>query len=102
MGQLELILDKVKQSDLENFRKKVEPMEAATDQFKHSQGHESIEDVVSAKEISVENRVTEVTSITLYDREVDQVVTEPVNQEQKEPDKATSDIFEKFLQSIRG
>ena len=100
MGLLELVLDKVHQADLAQFKNKVEAMEAPHEQYRQELGIDGIDDIVRSKEISVENRVLEVSSVSVYDSEARQEVTQPINQSDK--DMTGTEIFDKFLQSIKG
>lgn len=96
MPLLDLLLDKVKMADLEQFRQKVETMEKLHDERRKELGLDSIEDVVKAKERS-SDQLLEVSSVSVYDNEVQQEVSKPINQSEESPE-----VFEKFLQSIRG
>jgi len=99
MGQLELLLDKVRKSDLENFRVKVEAMEAPHEQYRQDMGIEGIEEIIRTKEMSIENRVLEVSSVSLYDSEAKQQMSKPIEQSNVP---GGEDIFNKFLESIKG
>lgn len=99
MGQLELLLDRVRKSDLENFRVKVETMEAPHEQYRQDMGIEGIEEIIRTKEMSIENRVLEVSSVSLYDSEAKQQMSKPI--EQSSPS-GNEEIFNKFLESIKG
>lgn len=100
MGLLELVLDKVRQSDLAQFRNKVETMKAPHEQYRQELGIDGIDDIIKSKEIGVENRVLEVFLVSVYDNEAQQEVTQPINQSDK--DMTGTEIFDKFLQSIKG
>jgi len=101
MGQLELLLDKVRQADLTEFRNKVESMEAPHEQLRSELGIDGIEQIVKAKEVSVENRALEVSSVSLYDNEARQQVNQPISQPSESP-ASGSEMFDKFLQAIKG
>ena len=96
MGLLELVLDKVHQADLAQFKNKVEAMEAPHEQYRQELGIDGIDDIVKAKE----GMVFEMSSISIYDSEAKQEVTQPINQSDK--DMTGTEIFDKFLQSIKG
>jgi len=96
MGLLELVLDKVRQADLAQFKNKVETMEAPHEQYRQELGIDGIDDIVKAKE----GMVFEMSSISIYDSEAKQEVTQPINQSDK--DMTGTEIFDKFLQSIKG
>jgi hypothetical protein len=98
VSYLQYVLDKVRESDLDRFRKKVEPVEAERDKLVHDQGLERIDDIVQRRsdkmlaESSIQ--VNETTSFP---------TDQPINiQKESKDEKISEDAFAKFLQTIRG
>ena len=101
MSLLNILLDKVKMADLEEFREKVEAMEKIHDERNREMGLEGISDIIKAREKVNEGiREVDISSVTVYDNEVQQEISKPINQDQ--PEQQSTEVFEKFLQSIRG
>jgi hypothetical protein len=109
LGYLEFVLDKVRQSDIENFRTKVETMEKVTDDAVHSQGLEHIDDIAKRRG----DKFLEASSLaddnTRYDKQEEARTARllgedtPINDKPAQTEnKSGEEVFSKFLQSIRG
>jgi hypothetical protein len=108
VGYLELVLAKVRQSDIEQFKNKIEPMEKNHDDEIHAQGLEHIDDIVKRRG----EQILEASTVQLVDRVEfgqDRIARlldedEPINSEKiaTAENQSGEDIFNKFLQTIRG
>jgi ribose 1,5-bisphosphokinase PhnN len=90
MNTLDMVLDQVRQSDRDAFRKKITAMEEVQAKRLKEQGLENMSDILE--------RVYNTDGINLTVREGEQVIQPPV---QKEAPKSGSDVYKKFLDSIK-
>jgi hypothetical protein len=101
VSYLEYVLGKVRESDLDRFRKKVEPDEKERDQLVHDQGLEHIDDIVRRKS----DTMLESSSMKVNDSgsfTSDQPINVQTEKTEKSDEKTSEDVFAKFLQTIRG
>jgi len=98
VSYLEYVLGKVRESDIDRFRKKIEPVERERDKITHDQGLEHIDDIVQRKS----DKMLDPSSMQINDAS-NVLVDQPINQEEKSTeDKSDEDVFAKFLKTIRG
>lgn len=102
MSYLQYVLAKVRESDIDQFRKKVEPIERERDKFVHDQGLEHLDDIMQRRSDKIIEQ-SQMTPELKFASERNILEDQPINvQEKAEDDKSTEDVFAKFLQTIRG
>jgi len=95
MSTLDLVLEKVRQSDLEQFRSKIEKMEKDKKGLNKAMGLMDFEDLLQEtdkKVLVVEGEMAE---------EAEVKVSEPESTQSKEVPSG-KDIFDNFIKTIRG